>query len=116
LKRNTQKNREAAASAFDSAKAAVYANAVYANAAERAAAERAYYAHTAVYYAAAAAVAYAGAEEAAEVAYASAAAERAAYSAAVAAYAKKMKSRILAFGVKLLKTRKSGGCHARQNR
>jgi hypothetical protein len=112
LKRDTQKNREAAAaafdSAFDSAKAAVYDYAVYDNSAERAAAERASAGAASAYNAAfAAAYGYA---------YSAAAAERAAYSAAVAADDKKMKNRILAFGLKLLKTRKSGRCYARQNR
>jgi hypothetical protein len=92
LKRDTQKNREAAAAAFDYAFDS-------AKAAEIAAAERASYAAAAVYHAAfAAAYGYV---------YSAAAAERAAYSAAVAAYDKKMQSRILAFGLKLLRKRKT---------
>jgi hypothetical protein len=103
LKRNTRKNRLAAYYAADSAKAAAYANTVYVNAAAKAAADRAFYAYAAAYNAAAAAACtYA----ASAYAYAATAAEGAAAS-------KKMKNRILAFGVKLLK---SGRCHARQNR
>jgi Na+-transporting NADH:ubiquinone oxidoreductase subunit NqrC len=93
LKRNTQKNREAAYYAVAAAKAAVYDSASYANADERA-----YNANAAAYYAAfAAAYGYA---------YSAAAAERAANAAAAAAVAddaKQMKSRILAFGFKLLR-------------
>jgi hypothetical protein len=104
LKRDTQKNREAAAAAFDSAFDS-------AKAAEIAADERASYAAAAVYHAAfAAAYGYA---------YSAAAAERAAYSAAVAAYDKKIQNRILAFGIKLLRkreTKKGRRCKATGNR
>jgi hypothetical protein len=101
LKRNTQKNREAAYYAADSAKAAAYANTVYVNAAAKAAADRAFYAYAAAYYAAATA-------STTITAVATAVA-----TVAVAAYAKKMKSRILAFGIKLLREWKSGRCYAR---
>jgi hypothetical protein len=90
LKRNTQKNREAAAVAAYYASAAAAEGVSYTNA------------YSAAYYAA----------------YSAAVGGLAAYSAAAysAADTKKMKSRILAFGLKLLRKRKSGRCHARRNR